>query len=89
GMHVDDAAPFDTSLLHDGQTVFDAVYGHGTTALFAGAQAAGATVFDGAGMLVSQAVATAVALMEIEGVEFSLSRDEMFNIMAEAAQFDL
>ncbi|MEG0758782.1 MAG: shikimate dehydrogenase, partial [Raoultibacter sp.] len=86
GMHVDDAAPFDTSLLHDGQTVFDAVYGHGTTALFAGAQAAGATVHDGAGMLVSQAVATAVALLEIEGVDFSLSRDEMFNIMAEAAQ---
>lgn len=89
GMNEGDASPFNTELLHEGQTVFDAVYGHGATALYAGAQAAGATVYDGAGMLVSQAVATAVALMGIGGVEFSLSRDEMFNIMAEAAQFDL
>lgn len=89
GMSEGDSAPFDTALLHEGQTVFDAVYGHGTTALVAGAEAAGCTVYNGAGMLVSQAVATALALMDMEGVEFSLSRDEMFNIMAEAAGFDL
>lgn len=89
GMQPDDPAPFDTALLGEGQTVFDAVYGHGTTALVAGAKRAGCTVLDGRGMLVAQAVATAVMLAEIAGVEARLSREEMFDIMAEAAEFDL
>lgn len=89
GMAEGDPAPFDTALLHGGQTVFDAVYGHGTTALIAGAQAAGCAVLDGRGMLVAQAVATAVMLLEIAGVETSLSREGMFDIMADAAGFAL
>ncbi|WP_139650701.1 shikimate dehydrogenase family protein [Raoultibacter phocaeensis] len=89
GMRKGDPAPFDTSLLREGQTVFDAVYGHGLTALVSGAEAAGCTVFDGQGMLVAQAVATATALLDIAGVDTSLTREEMFDIMAEAAGFDL
>ena len=41
GMKPGDPAPFDTSLLAAGQVVFDAVYGHGETALVAAARAAG------------------------------------------------
>lgn len=89
GMHPGDPSPFDTKLLHEGQTVFDAVYGHGVTALVAGARETGCSVFDGQGMLVAQAVATAVMLLEIAGVESDLPREEMFDIMAEAAGFDL
>ena len=89
GMNEGDDAPFDTALLRVGQTVFDAVYGHGVTALVAKATAAGCAVFDGRGMLVAQAVATAVMLLEIAGADVGFSREEMFDIMAEAAGFDL
>lgn len=89
GMAQGDPAPFDTAILHEGQIVFDAVYGHGETALVAGALQAGCAAYDGRGMLVSQAVATAASLLEIAGVEAECAREEMFDIMAEAAGFDL
>ncbi|MEG0070685.1 MAG: shikimate dehydrogenase [Raoultibacter sp.] len=87
GMHVGDAAPFDTALLNADQVVFDVVYGHGETALLAAARQAGCEAHDGAGMLVAQAVATATTLFEINEVRVSLDTDEMFRIMADAAGF--
>lgn len=89
GMAAGDPAPFDTTLLRGGQIVFDAVYGHGETALFAGAREAGCTALDGRGMLVAQAVATAVALLDIAGADTPYTREEMFDIMAKAAGFEL
>ena len=41
GMSEGDPAPFDTSLLHEGQFVMDTVYGHGETALMRDARQAG------------------------------------------------
>jgi len=88
GMHGGDPAPFDTSVLSSGQTVFDVVYGHGETALIAAARAAGCAAFDGAGMLVAQAVETVIDLAEITGA-FSIPDSlDLFSIMAEAAGFD-
>ena len=89
GMNEGDDAPFDTALLRVGQTVFDAVYGHGETALVQAARAAGCTVHDGAGMLVAQAVATVHAVCDLAEVDVSLSDDELFALMADAAHFDL
>lgn len=88
GMHPGDPAPFDVSLLHPGQVVMDVVYGHGLSALLAGAQEAGARTFDGAGMLVGQAMDTDEILFDIFGVNNALSREEMFQIMAHAAGFE-
>lgn len=87
GMKPGDPAAFDTSLLHAGQTVFDVVYGHGETALAAAARAAGVRFIDGPGMLVGQAVATVRIVCDLAGVECSLSDDELFELMAEAAGF--
>lgn len=89
GMAAGDPSPFDTALLRSGQTVFDAVYGHGETALVAGAREAGCAALDGRGMLVAQAVATATALLDISGTDAPYTREEMFDIMAKAAGFDL
>lgn len=89
GMNPDDPAPFDTGILHAGQVVFDCVYGHGLTPLVSAAQAAGCSVYDGAGMLVAQAVETLFIVCEIEGVEIPFSRDEVFSLMAQAAEFDV
>ncbi len=89
GMNDGDAAPFDTALLSARQTVFDVVYGHGTTALAAAARAAGCAFMDGAGMLVAQAVVSARIFCDIAGVDVPLSFDEMFSVMAQAAEFDL
>lgn len=88
GMNAGDPAPFDTGLLREGQAVMDVVYGHGQTALLAGATAVGARTFDGAGMLVAQAVDTAQIWFDIFGVDCALSREEMFSIMANAAGFN-
>ena len=87
GMHAGDAAPFDTSVLRPGQTVFDAVYGHGETALVRGAREAGCTVLDGSGMLVGQAVATVNIVCDLAEVDQPLSDDELFELMARAAGF--
>ena len=89
GMNEGDPAPFDTSLLHGGQCVMDTVYGHGETALVRGAKQAGCRVFDGGGMLVSQAALTAITLCEVAGTQLELSYDELFDIMSEAAGFGL
>ena len=87
GMGEGDPAPFDVSLLRPRQTVFDAVYGHGATALLAAAREAGCTVFDGAGMLVAQAVATVLTVCDLAGVDVPLDEDELFDLMAQAAGF--
>lgn len=89
GMRAGDGAPFDTSVLRPGQTVFDAVYGHGETPLVRDAKTAGCTVLDGAGMLVAQAVATVNTVCDLNEVPVNLSDDELFRIMSEAAEFDL
>lgn len=89
GMNEGDGSPFDVELLSTGQTVFDAVYGHGETALVRAAREAGCTVHDGAGMLVAQAVATVHAVCDLAEVDVALSDDELFALMAEAAGFDL
>lgn len=88
GMAAGDPAPFDPALLHGGQTVFDVVYGHGTTALVAAARQAGARALDGQGMLVAQAVASLRLVCEAAGVEVAASFDELFRAMAQAAGFD-
>ncbi len=88
GMKKGDPAPFDVDLISSDQVIFDVVYGHGETALVSAARSAGATAFDGAGMLVAQAVATAGIVCDIAGVDMSLSFDETFSLMAEAAGFD-
>lgn len=88
GMKPGDPAAFDVSLLREGQTVFDVVYGHGETALAAGARLAGARFVDGSGMLVGQALATVRIVCDLNDVDCPLSEDELFALMAEAAGFD-
>ena len=89
GMKPGDPAPFDTGVLHAGQTVLDVVYGHGRTALIAAAEEAGCVAHDGAGMLVAQAVETVRDIAEVTG-SFSIpSHMDLFAIMASAAGFDL
>lgn len=84
GMKEGDPAPFDTALLSGAQVVFDCIYGHGETALVAAAKAVGAKVYNGAGMLVAQAVATVYAVCELAAVDIPFSRDELFDMMAAA-----
>lgn len=88
GMNEGDPAPFDTALLNKDQAVMDTVYGHGTTALIAAAQECGCRNFDGAGMLVSQAAITASIVCEVAGVDTDLSYNDLFDIMAKAADFN-
>ncbi len=89
GMKEEDPAPFDADLLHAGQVVMDTVYGHGETALVHAARAAGCRTFDGAGMLVSQAALTAITLGEVAGCPLEAGYGELFDIMSEAAGFDI
>jgi shikimate dehydrogenase len=88
GMREGDAAPFNTDCLQEHQTVYDVVYGHGQTTLVRAAQEAGCRVFDGSGMLVSQAVASAITFFEVTGVDFQATQAEMFALMAQAAGFE-
>ena len=89
GMKPQDPAPFDTSLLSSNQVVMDVVYGHGVTKLRADAAACGGKVFDGAGMLVAQAVATIEDIARITEA-YSIPGDvDLFAVMAQAAGFDL
>ena len=76
-------------LFHEGQRAFDVVYAHGETAFAAGAKAAGCTFADGGGMLVAQAVATVQAVCDVSGIDCELSFDELFEIMANAAGFNV
>ncbi len=88
GMNPDDPAPFDTDLLRSEQIVFDAVYASGQTKLVADALALGCKAYNGGGMLVAQAVATVRILEDIMGIEVPMEDAEMFNKMADAADFD-
>ncbi len=76
GMH-DDVPAFDPALLHAGQVVLDVVYGHGVTAMVAGARAAGAVAFDGLGMLVEQAARTDEVWFAANGIDAPVSRAAM------------
>ena len=88
-MKPDDPAPFDTGLLRPGQVVMDAVYASGRTKLVADAlQADCKAAFNGGGMLVAQAVASALIVSDIAEVEIPYSEVELFNLMADAAGFD-
>lgn len=88
GMKASDPAPFDTRVLSAGQHVFDVVYGHGKTALVRAAHAAGCRTYDGAGMLVAQAVETVRDIADVTGA-FEIPADlDLFAIMASAAGFD-
>ncbi len=87
GMNQGDPAPFDTSLLSAGQAVVDVVYGHGVTALVEAARMVGCDAYDGAGMLVGQAVETVQVIAGITGA-FSVPEDvDLFAVMAHAANF--
>ncbi|MDO4502420.1 MAG: shikimate dehydrogenase [Coriobacteriia bacterium] len=87
GMKPGDPAPFSTDLLHAGQFVFDAVYGHGETALAAGAKAAGCTFVDGSGMLVGQAVLGAQIFLQAAGQPADFDFGWAFDVMAKGAGF--
>lgn len=87
GMNEGDPAPFDAALLDASQVVMDTVYGHGITQMVANAKEAGCRTFDGAGMLVAQAVISATIVCEIAGVDPNLTFDEMFDLMWSAARF--
>ena len=77
------------ALYRAGKRAFDVVYAHGETAFAAGAKAAGCTFADGGGMLVAQAVATVQAVCDVSGIDCELSFDELFEIMANAAGFNV
>lgn len=88
GMHEGDPAPFDTRLLHTGQTVLDAVYGHGETALVGAAHAAGCQTYNGGGMLVAQAVLTLYDIRDTLDLPINLESYDLFDIMAQAGGFE-
>ena len=77
GMKPDDEAIVDTALFHEGQIVFDVVYGHGLTALLGGARQNGAFGLDGLEMLVEQAALSAEIWTEAMGLHVEVSRDVM------------
>ena len=89
GMKEGDPAPFDVSLLREDQVVMDTVYGHGETELVRAAKQAGCRVFDGAGMLVSQAALTAITLCEVADAPVEVGYDGLFDIMSQAAGFGI
>ncbi|MEE0845712.1 MAG: shikimate dehydrogenase [Eggerthellaceae bacterium] len=89
GMREGDPAPFPGELLRSGQWAFDCVYGHGETAFLAAARKAGCRAYDGAGMLVGQAVETVRIVTQAMRMPLPLSDDAMFDIMADAAGFRL
>ncbi len=88
GMHEGDPAPFDVSVLHEGQVVMDTVYGHGTSALLKAAKQTGCKAYDGRGMLVSQAALSASIVFEVEEVHVDEGYDDLFDIMAKGAGFE-
>lgn len=89
GMREGDPAPFDVSLFREGQVALDTVYGHCETEFVRAAKNAGCATYDGAGMLVSQAVLSVITLCEVQDVPLELGFDRLFDIMSEAAGFDV
>ncbi len=77
GMQPGDEPIVNPALFHEGQVVYDVVYGHGLTALVAGARAAGAQAFDGLHMLVEQAALSVEIWAEAAGVELVVDREIM------------
>lgn len=77
GMAPDDEAIVDTGLLHEGQVVLDTVYGHGETALLAGAERQGATCMDGLEMLVEQAALSVEIWADAMALPVEVDRDIM------------
>lgn len=75
GMHPSDPSPIPIAWLHEGQVVYDMVYGTAQpTELVAGARAVGARAYDGLGMLVRQG---ALAIDIWGGPELAAPRDVM------------
>jgi shikimate dehydrogenase len=67
GMRPGDPSPISANWMHEGQVVFDMVYGTGEpTALLQDARSAGASAYDGLGMLVAQG-ATAIDIWKDDG----------------------
>lgn len=77
GMHEDDEAIVDPVLFHEGQVVFDVVYGHGISRLLAGARDAGAFGMDGLEMLVEQAALSVEIWAEAMGLSVTVPREVM------------
>ena len=77
GMQPGDEAIIDTTLLHEGQIVLDTVYGHGLTALVAGAREQGAYAMDGLEMLVEQAALSVEIWAEAMSIDVNVDRNVM------------
>ncbi|MGI6591049.1 MAG: shikimate dehydrogenase family protein [Eggerthellaceae bacterium] len=86
GMREDDPAPFDTSALHAGQTVFDVCYMR-PTALLRQARAQGCATFDGRAMLLGQCAIVQDLWFEAQDFSCPLSWDERVSLMVQAAGF--
>lgn len=80
GMKPGDGSVVDTGLFHEGQVVFDVVYGHGVTQLVGGARDQGATAIDGSEMLVGQAVLSIEIWQESLGESFPVDRELMLAV---------
>lgn len=89
GMKADDPAPFDTCFLSKRQTVFDVVYANGDTTLVKAARETGCAAFNGAGMLVAQAVESVRDFIEWSSVPADPGALDLFAIMSEAAGFSI
>ncbi|NPD31717.1 hypothetical protein HLV35_00250 [Eggerthellaceae bacterium zg-997] len=91
GMRAGDPPPFDPGLLSHSQTVMDAVYAQGDTALVTGARQRGCAAFGGAGMLVAQAQVGVIAIAAVAGGAQAAGRARvdrgLFAAMARAAGF--
>lgn len=86
GMRENDPAPFDTAVLHAGQTVFDVCYMR-PTALLTQARAQGCVAFDGRAMLLGQSTIVQDLWFEAREITCSLSWSERIGLMAQAAGF--
>jgi shikimate 5-dehydrogenase len=77
GMGAADGAVVPLEALRPGLVVFDAVYGHGETAIIRGAREAGAVAIDGLGMLIEQAALTVEIWAQERGTPVEVSRATM------------
>ena len=84
GMKPGDPSPLPADAFRAGQTVMDAVYGHGETAFSAAASDAGARVLDGLPMLVEQALLTIEIWCGSLGYDFSLADPALYDVLEAA-----